>query len=294
MRLANTVTLLLTLSGCAAAPSAPAQAPASPQVPAPSPAAALLSTPRARVSNFPAAERAFAGERLTGAMALFDTKNAELLCSDPERCDRGYSPASTFKIVNTIIALETGVVSDAESVLPWDGKDYSVPEWNHDQTLRSAVQVSCVPCFQRIARTVGEARMQTWVTRLGYGNGDISGAIDRFWLNGALRVSPAQQIDFLRRLDGAKLPIQERTLDVVRDVLTLDVTPEYVLRGKTGLGLPPEEPSEVGWFVGFVELGERRVFFATVIDGHPADVDIKPARRRVTERVLRELGDLPG
>ena len=135
--------------------------------------------------------------------------------------------------------------------------------------------------------------MQDWVTRLGYGNANISGAIDRFWLNGALRISPFEQIDFLRRLDGAKLPIREHTLDVIRDVLTLDVTADYVLRGKTGLGLPPDEPSEVGWFVGFVELGERRVFFATVIDGHAPDVDLKPARRRVTERVLRELGALP-
>ncbi len=79
----------------------------------------------------------------------------------------------------------------------------------------------------------------------------------------------------------------------MRDVLTLDVGPDHVLRGKTGLALPPEEPSEVGWFVGFVELGARRVFFATVIDGHAPEVDLKSVRRRVTERVLRELGDLP-
>ena len=291
------LTVLLTVNACAAPAAAPAIAPPStpaaestpPSARAPAPAG---SSP-ARVSNFPAAVHAFEEERLTGAMAVFDTRDPRLLCSDPERCERGYSPASTFKIANTIIALETGVVSDAESILPWDGKDYSVPDWNHDQTLRSAVQVSCVPCFQRIARTVGAPRMQDWVSRLGYGNANVSGAIDRFWLNGTLRISPAQQIDFLRRLDAAKLPIQERTLDVVRDVLTLDVTADYVLRGKTGLGLPPEEPSEVGWFVGFVELGERRVFFATVIDGHAADVDPKPVRRRVTERVLRELGALP-
>ncbi len=226
-------------------------------------------------------------------MALFDTRDGKLLCSDASKCDVGYVPASTFKIANTIIALETGVVSDAESPLPWDGQEYSNPDWNRDHTLRSAVQVSCVPCFQGIARKVGEARMHDWVNRLGYGNRDSSGRIDFFWLGGALRISPFQQIDFLRRLDGGKLPIQEHTLDVVRDVLTLDVGPEHVLRGKTGLAGPPETPSEVGWFVGFVELGERRVFFATVLDGHAPDVDLKPVRRRVTERVLRELDDLP-
>lgn len=213
--------------------------------------------------------------------------------ANPARCERGYLPASTFKIANSIIGLETGVVSDAESPLPWDGKEYQNAAWNRDHTLRSAIQVSCLPCFQSIARKVGEARMVEWVTRLDYGNRDASGAVDQFWLHGALRITPFQQIDFLRRLDGGKLPIQERTLDVVRDVLTLDVTPNYIFRGKTGSASPPEEIMEVGWFVGYVELGERRVFFATVIDGHAPNVDVLPVRRRVTENVLRALGDLP-
>jgi beta-lactamase class D len=262
------------------------------------PSAAPGVEPAALVGNssasLPAANAAFEAEHVSGAMALYDTQGGKLACSDPSRCDRGYVPASTFKIVNTIIGLETGVVSDADSPLPWDGKQYENPDWNRDHTLRSAVQVSCFPCFQSIARKVGEAQMKDWVNRLDYGNRDIAGKIDSFWLTGALRVSPFQQIDFLRRLDGAKLPIQERTLDTVRDVLTLDVGPDYVLRGKVGSAGPPEQANEVGWFVGFVELGERRVFFATVLDGRAADVDLKPVRRRVTERVLRELGDLPG
>jgi beta-lactamase class D len=248
---------------------------------------------RAQPGTLPVAVQALDAEHVTGAMALYDTRDGKLLCSDPGRCDRGYIPASTFKIANTIIGLETGVVSDADSPLPWDGKEYSNPAWNRDHTLRSAVQVSCVPCFQSIARKVGEVQMKDWVNRLDYGNRDISGKIDFFWLGGALRITPFQQIDFLRRLDGGKLPISEHTLDTVRDVLTLDVGPDYVLRGKTGSAMPPEQPSEVAWFVGFVELGERRVFFATVLDGHTPGVDLMPVRRRVTEHVLRELGDLP-
>ncbi len=286
-------TLVFALSGCASAahvgvpPAAPALAPESA---APIVASASLA---AAPSALPVAVRLFAEEQVAGAMAVFDTKDGKLSCSDPAKCSTGYLPASTFKIANTIIGLETGVLSDAESPLPWDGKEYQNPDWNHDHTLRSAVQVSCLPCFQGIARRIGEAQMQEWVKRLDYGNHDTSGAVDFFWLGGGLRISPFQQIDFLRRLDGGALPIQEHTLDVVRDVITLDVGADYVLRGKTGLGGPPEQPSEVGWFVGFLELGERRVFFATVIDGHAVDVDVKPVRRRVTERVLRELGLLP-
>jgi beta-lactamase class D len=281
------------LCGCASAPrtiNAPATAAPVPAQAVARPVTAPLAAPPGAL---PSAVRLFADEGVSGTMALFDTKDGQLSCSDPAKCGTGYVPASTFKIANTIIGLETGIVSDAESPLPWDGKEYQNPDWNRDHTLRTAVQVSCVPCFQGIARKVGAAQMQDWVKRLDYGNHDTAGPVDFFWLGGGLRISPFQQIDFLRRLDGGKLPIQEHTLDVVRDVITLDVGAEYVLRGKTGLAGPPEQPSEVGWFVGFVELGERRVFFATVIDGHAPNVDVKPVRRRVTERVLRELGVLP-
>ena len=286
-------TLVFALSGgaCAARVAAPPVA-AAPTSEHTTPVVANASVAVA-VNALPVAVRLFAEEQVSGAMALFDTKDGKLSCSDSAKCSAGFVPASTFKIANTIIGLETGVLSDAESPLPWDGKEYQNPDWNHDHTLRTALQVSCLPCFQGIARKVGEAQMQEWVKRLDYGNHDTSGALDFFWLGGGLRISPFQQIDFLRRLDGGKLPIQEHTLDVVRDVITLDVGPDYVLRGKTGLAGPPEQPSEIGWFVGFVELGERRVFFATVLDGHAADVDVKPVRRRVTERVLRELGVLP-
>ena len=262
---------------------------------APTAPGALAATPATSTSTsaFPEAAQALQAERVSGAMAVFDTRDGKLRCSDPARCERGYLPASTFKIANSIIGLETGVVTDAESPLPWDGKEYENAAWNRDHTLRSAVQVSCLPCFQGIARKVGQPRMSEWVARLEYGNRDASGPVDQFWLHGALRITPLQQLDFLRRLDGGKLPIQEHTLDVVRDVLTLDVTPSYVLRGKTGAASLPEEVMEGGWFVGFVELGEQRVFFATVIDGHEADVDVLPVRRRVTESVLRALGDLP-
>lgn len=278
--------------GCSGALRTPPAIVNSPAASAP-PVTAQALPATSLTAPLPVAVQAFEQEHLTGAMALFDTRDNKLACSDATRCDRGYLPASTFKIANTVIALETGVLSDAESPLPWDGKQYDNPDWNRDHTLRTAIQVSCLPCFRSIARKVGEAQMHDWVNRLDYGNRDVSGPSDLFWLAGALRVTPFQQIDFLRRLEGGKLPIQPRTLDIVRDVLTLDVTPEYVLRGKTGLSGPPEQPSEVGWFVGFVELGERRVFFATVVDGHGPDVDIKPLRRRVTERILRELGDLP-
>jgi beta-lactamase class D len=234
----------------------------------------------------------FAAEGVAGTIALFDSADGVLSCSDVARCTKAVLPASTFKIPNSMIGLETGVVEDAETVLPWDGNRHAVQDWNQDLTLRAALRVSCVPCYQAIARKVGAERMQAWVSRLEFGNHDTSGDVDRFWLSGKLRISPIQQIDFLRRFDEGKLPIQERTAEIVRDMLALDVGKDHVLRGKTGISGSPQALL-LAWFVGWLELGERRVFFATLIDEVSPDVDIFPARRRVTERVLRALSLLP-
>lgn len=230
---------------------------------------------------------------MSGTIAIYDSGDGKLACSDVALCTRPVLPASTFKIANTMIGLETGVLEDAETKMPWDGKEYPVADWNHDNTLRTAIRVSCVPCFQAVAREVGAARMKEWLDRLDYGNHDIAGGIDQFWLRGGLRISPVQQIDFLRRFEADKLPISHRTSEIVHDVLTLDVGPEHVLVGKTGLQEPPNAEQLTAWFVGFVELGKRRVFFATLINHVDAGTDVKPLRRRVTESVLRSIDALP-
>ncbi|MGC4087450.1 MAG: penicillin-binding transpeptidase domain-containing protein [Polyangiaceae bacterium] len=275
---------------------APQPAPTSPAPSAPAETAPSVSVrppidagPRER----PELAAHFAALRIGGTIALFDSADAVLSCSDVALCTRGVLPASTFKVPNSMIGLETGVLQDAETALPWDGKQYPIAEWNQDHTLRSAIRVSCVPCFQAVARQVGTERMQEWVTRLSFGNHDIHGGIDQFWLRGALRISPVQQIDFWRRFEAGKLPISQRTAEIVRDIITLDVGQDYALLGKTGLLEPPSAPELAAWFVGFVERGPRRVFFATLVNRVEAGVDVKPLRRRVTESVLRSLGVLP-
>ena len=228
--------------------------------------------------------------RVTGTIALYDTQDGVLGCSDVKKCQEAVTPASTFKIPHSMIALETGIVEGPDTLLPWDHQQYTNDDWNQDLKFRDAFRLSCLPCYRAIARKVGEAGEREWVTKLGYGNQDVSGGVDKFWLWGGLRISAVEQIDFLRRFDANKLPISERTADLVRDIMTLDVTEKYVLRGKTGSAGPPDELHELYWFVGWLELGERRVFFATLLDGHASDVDPLPMRRNFTERILKSKG----
>ena len=141
--------------------------------------------------------KCFDDDGTAGVFAAYPAGDNRIVTSDGARSRLALLPASTFKIANSIIALETGVVTDPDKdVFKWDGTVRNFPDWNRDHTLRSAIAASAVPVYQEIARRIGADRMKTYVDKLDYGNRDISGApIDHFWLSGNPRISPLQQIE---------------------------------------------------------------------------------------------------
>lgn len=228
--------------------------------------------------------RWFRTHGIEGTFVLLAAHDDTTLVHDPARAEREFLPASTFKIANSLIALETGVVRDEAEIIKWDGRQRPVPEWNKDQDMRSALAASTVWFYQELARRIGERRMKEWVDRVGYGNRDISGGIDQFWLRGGLRITARQQIDFLRRLQADDLPFSARSRRIVKDILVLDRTDTWVLRGKTGLA--GVGGSAVGWFVGWVERADRTWIFASNME-IKEDIDL---RKTLPLQILAELG----
>lgn len=211
--------------------------------------------------------RLFVDEGTNGAFAAYRADRRQLILSDKARCDAAILPASTFKIPNSIIAFETGVVSDPDKdVFKWDGVERAFPDWNKDHTLRSAIAASAVPVYQDIARRIGEARMQRYVDAFDYGNRAIGGGIDRFWLTGDLRISARQQVMFLDRLCRDALPVSARSQRLARDILPVTSVGSAVIRAKTGLvgvddrSVAGNWRATAGWVVGFAESGYRTVF----------------------------------
>src|SRR3954465_15631497 len=190
-----------------------------------------------------------------------------IIASDKVRSGEGKLPASTFKIPNSVIALETGVVEDPDKdVFKWDGETRSIEAWNKDHTLRSAIAVSAVPVYQEIARRIGVERMQKYVDLFDYGNRDIGGGIDQFWLTGNLRIDPVQQIDFVDRLRRGVLPGSKRSQELTRDILPVTKVGDATIRAKSGLlGAEQGKPS-LGWMVGWVEKGSSATVFAMNMD----------------------------
>jgi beta-lactamase class D len=211
-----------------------------------------------------------------------------IIASDKVRSGEAKLPASTFKIPNSIIALETGVVADPDKdVFKWDGVTRSIEVWNKDHTLRSAIAASAVPVYQEIARRIGAERMQKYLDLFDYGNHDIGGGIDEFWLTGNLRIDPVQQVDFVDRLRRGVLPVSKRSQELVRDILPATKVGDATIRFKSGLlGAEQGKPS-LGWMVGWAEKGTSQTVFAMNMDcKEPGQV---AARMAVTQQCLTDI-----
>src|SRR6201992_3887605 len=152
--------------------------------------------------------RRFIAEGTAGTFVGYKVDDYLIISSDKDRSGEAKLPASTFKIPNSLIALETGVVQDPDKdVFKWDGVVRPIEAWNRDHTMRSAIAVSAVPVYQEIARRIGPERMQKYLDLFEYGNRNIGGGLDQFWLSGALRIDPVQEIDFLDRLRRGRVPM---------------------------------------------------------------------------------------
>jgi beta-lactamase class D len=233
--------------------------------------------------------RHFADEGTAGTFVGYMVDDYLVISSDKDRSGEPKLPASTFKIPNSLIALETGVVGDPDKdVFKWDGVARSIEAWNRDHTLRSAIAASAVPVYQEIARRIGAERMQKYLDLFEYGNRDIGGGIDQFWLTGNLRIDPVQQVDFIDRLRRGVLPVSKRSQDLVRDILPVTKVGDSVIRAKTGLlGAEIGKPS-LGWVVGWAEKGSAQTVFALNMDcrepRHIAD------RMKLAQQCLGDIG----
>ncbi len=233
----------------------------------------------------------FDKQGVTGSFLLYDLNKDEYIYYDSARCTRQYTPASTFKIFNSLVSLEIGAIGDENEIIKWDGIDRGGKELNSDHNMRSAIKYSVVWFYQELARRVGEERMKYYIDTVGYGNMDISGGIDRFWLDGGLRISQFEQIEFLRKLYNNTLPFSERSTSIVKDIMLNEDTLGYKLRAKTGGAL--REGCIIGWWVGWVEDKSNVYFFATNIEGDKLSPGFLAARKEITRKILKDLNILP-
>ncbi len=200
-----------------------------------------------------------------GSILIYDLQKDTYYSNDFDWSKKGNLPASTFKITNSIIGLESGIIESDSTIFKWDGEKKWLKNWEQDLVLKDAFHFSCVPCYQEVARKIGPKIMNDYIRKFNYGNIKVdSNNIDKFWLEGESRISQIQQIDFLKRFYDSKLPISKRTEKIIKSIMVIEQNDQYILSGKSGLS--NDNKIYNGWFVGYIELKTNTYLFATNIE----------------------------
>lgn len=252
--------------------------------------AALLTSCRTFQMQDLAAKEAFGD--LQGALVVIECSSGRTTTYRPDVAKIPFPPCSTFKIVNALIGLETGIISSPDTQFyRWDGVERSFTAWNRDLTLQEAFEASCVPAFQNLARQIGLERMRNWIDKISYGNRNISAGIDVFWLPSkgrtTIMISPAQQAELMRSIASGEVPFSKTSLATLKKLMFIKKTDKGILYGKTGSGTDDDGTFVLGWFVGYVESNGKMYAFACVAQGK--DVMSKNARA-ITESVFEKQG----
>lgn len=217
---------------------------------------------------------------VSGAILIYDYYDNKFYSNNFEHCTKGFLPASTFKITNTLFGLESGIVDADTSIFYYHGEERALENWKQDLNLHDAFHYSCVPCYQELARNIGVKRMNEYLELLKYGHMLVdSSNIDTFWLEGKSQITQFEQIDFLKRLYFEELEISTTTLKTLKNIMVIEEDAFTKLSGKTGWVIRNGE--NTGWFVGFYETNDKVWFIATNIQPQKEfDMDLFAAIRK--------------
>lgn len=236
----------------------------------------------------------FKENNVEGCFAMFNNGNGKFTVYNLNRYkDSAYLPASTFKIVNSLIGLQTGIISDPRMIIKWDSVVRPVADWNKDLTMREAFRISAVPYFQQVARRIGKDTMQFWLDSLHYGTTKIKTRIDSFWLDNSLKITPDEELGLVKRLYFEQLPFYSAYQDTVKNIMLFEDKPEYKLSYKTGWG-QKENGNQLGWMVGWIEENRHPYFFVLNLESKDKNIDMPLVRMKILKDILKQLEFMQG
>jgi beta-lactamase class D len=243
----------------------------------------------------------FDENKVEGCFALMNNATGKFTVHNLSRYrDSAYLPASTFKIINSLIGLQTGKISNDSMVIKWDGVKRRVEDWNKDLTMYEAFRVSAVNYYQEVARRIGKDTMQYWLNNIKYGAKSdtdkivIKTTVDSFWLDNSLKVTPDQELGVVKRLYFNQLGDFFKTYqETVKRAMLFESNANYRLGYKTGWGFT-EKNHAIGWIVGWIEENNHPYFFVLNLESPDKDYDMWTVRMKMLKDILKELGFFEG
>jgi len=223
-----------------------------------------------------------------------DDSKSHLSTVNESRANKALSPYSTFKIANSLVALDSNLIKSTKQKLTYDKAAYPVQAWwppvwqlpHYD--LTTAFKYSMVAIYRQLAKNIGETKMQTYLNKMHYGNQDISSGLDDFWLNGSMKISAIEQVHFLQKTYHNQFAFKAQAISALKEVMLVESTENYRLFAKTGAG-KIDAGGMLGWYVGFVENSTGVHFFAFNFDS-PSYAEMKADRIKIVKEHLKRAG----
>ena len=239
----------------------------------------------------------FDENKVTGSFGLFDNAIGQFTIYKLQHFkDSAYLPASTFKIVNSLIGIETGRVKDDSTIIEWNGNPSIIPACHESLPMYKAFRFSCLPWFQELARRIGKDTMQREIDSLGYGQRygkPIIRKVESFWIDNSVKVTADEQLGLVKRLYFQQLPFQARSQRIVKQMMLMEDNSNYKLSYKTGWGTR-ENGHSIGWIVGWIEENKHPYFFVLQIESADPKADIVSIRMKMLKGILEKYGFFKG
>lgn len=220
---------------------------------------------------------------MKGCAVLYNSDTNTYAMYHKELCEKRTSPCSTFKIIATIMGLDKGVITSADTKMGYDGTKYPVDKWNKNLDLKDAFKESCVWYFRKVIDKVGQSNVQSYLDQLKYGNCDIkewggSGInslpeLNGFWLESSLEISPKEQVNVLAKIFSGKTDFSRQNISILKEVMLTQKMGSVSVYGKTGTGQNDKtKHRDNGWFVGMFENSDKSYYFAVHLNDKNKEV----------------------
>jgi beta-lactamase class D len=236
----------------------------------------------------------FDDNQVNGCFAIMDNGTAKFTIYNLYRYrDSSFLPAATLNIVNTLVGLQTGKISNDSMRVGRDSVPGQASGSGQDLTMYRAFRVSAVPYFQEIARRIGKDTMQYWLDSIKYGTRKITSHVDTFWLDNSLKITPDEQLGLVQKLYFNELPFFRAYQEIVRRAMLMEKEDKYRLGYLTGSGTT-EKGHALGWILGWVEENNHAYFYVLNIESPNRDYDMSATPVKMLKDILRKEGFLEG
>jgi beta-lactamase class D len=240
--------------------------------------------------------RFFEENKVSGCFAIMNNATGQFTTYNLNRYrDSSYLPASTFKIINSLIGLQTGVISGDSMIIKWDGVTREISDWNKDLSMYEAFRVSALPYYQEVARRIGKDTMSLWLDRLKYVMRSVNdtfrlrSAVDSFWIDNSVKITPDEQLGIVKRLYFNQLPFYKSYQETVKRAMLRESNTKYRMGYKTGMGYT-EAGHLLGWVVGWIEENNHPYFFVLNLETADRNVEMSTFRMKILTDILDQLG----